>query len=257
MRFELEMVQKYRKDLFKTITLFMTCVTVIFILGIYFGINWIVSEFSSDQAQKIFLEELPQVFEWLYILLDNFYLWVIPVFLIASLLFGWVMWCVLLFILPNSNQTENNADREQTPNSIKKDFVAQKIEQERKRRIYFHSLSLLQREGRLLDFFDEDLDHYNDSQIGAAVRSIQEDCKKAIKKYIDPKPVVAGSEGDFITIEASFDIDAIKLVGNVAGKPPFKGVIKHPGWKANKKDVPKLSDVKDAGIMTPAEIEVQ
>lgn len=254
----MERVHRYRKSLFWAITLFMACVAAILNFGIHFGINWIMLEYSSEQGQGIFINNIPQVFEWLFLLKDNFYLWGIPACLIICLLFGWVLWGVIsLSVLKGSNQAEHTADKEQASNSAKKDFVAQKIEQERRRRIYFHSLSLLQREGRLLDFFDEDLDHYNDSQIGAAVRSIQEDCKKAIKKYIDPKPVVAGSEGDFITIEAGFDIDAIKLVGNVAGKPPFKGLIKHPGWKANKKDVPKLSDVKDAGIMTPAEIEVQ
>jgi hypothetical protein len=145
----------------------------------------------------------------------------------------------------------------QESRSKKKDFLDQKIQQERKRRLFLHSLSVLQREGRLLDFFDEDLSLYEDEQIGAAVRSIQEDCKKAIKKYIDPKPVIEAEEGDPVTIKPGFDIDAIKLVGNVAGEPPFEGILKHRGWKAGKKEVPRLSDIQDSGIMIPAEVEIQ
>jgi hypothetical protein len=139
----------------------------------------------------------------------------------------------------------------------KHDFVEQKIEQDRKRRLFLHSLSVLQRDGRLLDFFDEDLSRYEDAQIGAAVRSVQEDCKKTLKKYIDPKPVIDGEEGEKITIEAGFDIDSITLVGNVAGDPPFEGVLKHRGWKAGKNEIPKLSDIQDPSLIIPAEVEIQ
>jgi hypothetical protein len=47
------------------------------------------------------------------------------------------------------------------------------------------------------------------------------------------------------------------LVGDVAGEPPFEGIVKHPGWKAGKKEVPKLADVRDPAVITPAEIEIR
>jgi len=109
----------------------------------------------------------------------------------------------------------------------------------------------------LLDFFDENLSEYEDEQIGAAVRSIQEDCKKTIHKYIDPKSVVNKDEGEEVTIEEGFDIDSIKLTGNVSGEPPFKGIVKHRGWRAGKSELPKLSDIQDAAIIVPAEVEIQ
>ncbi len=59
-----------------------------------------------------------------------------------------------------------------------------------------------------------------------------------------------------MTIEPGFDIDSIKLIGNVSGEPPFKGVLKHRGWKAGKNEIPKLSDIQDAGIIIPAEVEI-
>lgn len=189
---------------------------------------------------------------------DTFYYWAIPSTISLFLLLGLLIWAAVTRCLGrDSSGRENQGDGRHKGSLAKKDFIDHKIEQERKRRLFLHSLSILQREGRLLDFFDEDLSVYEDAQIGAAVRSIQEDCKKAVKKYIDPRPVLDGNEGDTVTIEDGFDIDAITLVGNVAGQPPFNGVIKHPGWKAGKKEVPKLSDIQDPSIMTPAEVEIQ
>src|SRR6185436_1648377 len=42
-------------------------------------------------------------------------------------------------------------------------------------------LSILQREARLLDFIGEDIDQYDDSQVGAAARSIHSGCRKAFE----------------------------------------------------------------------------
>ena len=178
---------------------------------------------------------------------NNFYLWVVPAAAVGLLFCGWVLWLVF----------RNSRSKTVTEVHVKKDFVDHKIEQDRKTRLFLHSLSVLQRDGRLLDFFDEDLSLYDDEQIGAAVRSIHEDCKKTIKKYIDPKPVIDNEEGERVTIEPGFDIDSIKLVGNVSGEPPFEGVLKHRGWKAGKKEIPKLSDIQDAAVIIPAEVEIQ
>jgi hypothetical protein len=137
-----------------------------------------------------------------------------------------------------------------------KDAAEQRMEQERKRRLFLHFLSVLQREGRLLDFFAEDLSAYDDEQIGAAVRSIHEDCRKAVDKYLAPKPVLDREEGDEVEVPAGFDPDSITLTGKVTGSPPFRGTLKHRGWKAGRKEVPRLADVLDSGIITPAEVEI-
>ncbi|MCP4721498.1 MAG: DUF2760 domain-containing protein [Desulfobacteraceae bacterium] len=253
----MEISKIYRKKSFWVITLIMVMLAAGVSAGIYLGSNWLVSTFSSDEGQKVVIEKIPEGLALLALGLDNFYLWVIPAVAGAFLLLGWGVWLVLGFSMSTVFKSVDelvNKGGESKPK--KKDFLDQKIEQERKRRLFLHSLSVLQRDGRLLDFFDEDLSLYEDDQIGAAVRSIQEDCKKAIKKYIDPKPVIEAEEGESVTIEPGFDIDAITLVGNVSGEPPFQGVLKHRGWKAGKKDVPKLSDIQNPGIMTPAEIEI-
>ena len=35
-----------------------------------------------------------------------------------------------------------------------------------------------------------------------------------------------------MTIPAGFDAQSIRLTGNVTGNPPFKGSLKHHGWRA-------------------------
>jgi hypothetical protein len=253
----LEISKIYRKKLFWAITLIMVLLAGAVSVGLYFGAHSLVSTFSSEQGQNVLIQKIPEGFALLTLALNNFYVWVIPAAAGAFLLSGWGLWLVLSISTASvfkPMDTISDRGHESTPK--KRDFLDQKIDQERRQRLFLHSLSVLQRDGRLLDFFDEDLSLYGDDQIGAAVRSIQEDCKKAIKKYIDPKPVIEAEEGDSITIEPGFDLDAITLVGNVSGEPPFKGILKHRGWKAGKKEVPRLSDIQNPDIMTPAEVEI-
>jgi hypothetical protein len=118
-------------------------------------------------------------------------------------------------------------------------------------------LSLLQREGRLLDFFAEDLEAYSDDQIGAAVRGIHENCKKLLDRRIKPSPVMEQEEGSAVTLPAGFDPMTVKLTGNVAGEPPFKGVLRHKGWRAARFDMPILTTAGDPRILAPAEVEIE
>lgn len=132
-----------------------------------------------------------------------------------------------------------------------------KENQSERQRYYFHLIGALQREGRLLDFLEEDISPYSDDQIGAAVRNIHENCRKTIHKYLSPKPVIMKSEGESISVEPDFDSRAVKLTGNVAGDPPFNGILRHPGWRATRVDLPRLSAAGDFSIIAPAEVEVE
>ena len=247
----------YSKKSFGIITLFVVLVSAGINIGFYFGINRLLINFSKDTGNQITTATISWIVKNLELISHNFYVWVVPAITGAFLLCGWLLWIILRLsmgkVLSRGKfQTSGVSSKKKS----KKDFVDQKIEQDRKRRLFLHSLSILQRDGRLLDFFDEDLSLYDDEQIGAAVRSIQADCKKTIKKYIDAKPVLDAEEGEIVRIDPGFDIDAIKLVGNVSGEPPFEGVLKHRGWKAGKKEIPKLSDIQDSGIIIPAEVEI-
>ena len=118
-------------------------------------------------------------------------------------------------------------------------------------------LAILQREGRLIDFLQEDLSLYEDDQIGAAVRSVHAGCKQGLEAHVKLEPVVTDDEGSTITIPAGFDAHAIRLTGNVAGNPPFKGVVRHRGWRAAKVDLPQLTGNAGAqAVVAAAEVEV-
>ena len=127
----------------------------------------------------------------------------------------------------------------------------------KEKRLFVHLFSVLQREGRLLDFLQEDLSHYADDQIGAAVRNIHENCKKTIVHYLSPEPVMKQAEGETIEIAPGFDRHAVKLMGNVVGEPPFTGILRHRGWQLRSISIPELSDKENPNLVAPAEIEIQ
>ena len=118
-------------------------------------------------------------------------------------------------------------------------------------------LSILQRQGRLIDFLEEDLGQYEDAQIGAAVRSIHLGCKEALEQNVGLEAVYGDEEGTDVTIEAGFDSKAVRLTGNVQGDPPFKGVLRHRGWRVVRVDLPLKSPDKEVDwILAPAEVEI-
>lgn len=116
-------------------------------------------------------------------------------------------------------------------------------------------LGLLQEEGRLLDFLAEDLSTYPDAQIGAAARGIHTGCRKALDERVTLEPVLRGTEGDTVTVEAGFDPAAIRLTGNVGEAPPFRGVLRHGGWRATSATLPARRG-HDPNLLAPAEVEI-
>lgn len=111
-------------------------------------------------------------------------------------------------------------------------------------------LALLQEKGRLVDFFQEEIASYPDADIGSCVRKIHEDCRKTLEETVALRPVVEEKEGAPFTVQPGYDPRAIKIVGNAAGAPPFKGIVRHSGWRATKPG-------KEAFVIYPAEIEVR
>ena len=115
-------------------------------------------------------------------------------------------------------------------------------------------LSTLQREGRLVDFCEEDLAGFSDAQIGAAARTVHSGCRKALREVLALKPIRSESEGGPIDVPGGFDPRAIRLTGSISGNPPFKGVLKHHGWRVVEMRMPAGSG--DPTIIAPAEVEL-
>lgn len=118
-------------------------------------------------------------------------------------------------------------------------------------------IALLQKEARLLDFLQEDIDDYDDGQIGAAVRPIHRDCRRILQEYLEPKPVVEGQEDADFEVPTGFDPSQIRLIGNVTGDPPFQGVLRHHGWRAAKMGLPHPPKGADPAVIAPAEVELR
>ena len=117
-------------------------------------------------------------------------------------------------------------------------------------------LGVLQREGRLLDFLQEEVDGYSDSQIGAAVRDIHRGCRKALAEHLRIEPVMGQPDNSTVRVDTGFDPSRIRLVGNVAGTPPFVGTLRHPGWRSAEVKLPELPASHDPTVIAPAEVEL-
>jgi len=118
-------------------------------------------------------------------------------------------------------------------------------------------LAVLQRDGRLVDFLQEDIDPFTDAQVGAAVRDIHRGCRKALRDYLTITPVLPGEDESAVVIAADFDPATIRLTGNVQGAPPFRGVLKHHGWKVEAVHLPALPGARDdSAVLAPAEVEI-
>jgi hypothetical protein len=118
-------------------------------------------------------------------------------------------------------------------------------------------LALLQRDGRLIDFFNEDIAPYADAQVGAAVRELHANCRKALEQYVKLEPILAGEEDRPVTVETGFDPASVKLVGNVTGQLPLRGLLRHRGWRVTSVMLPPLaSQASGRTIVAPAEVEI-
>ena len=118
-------------------------------------------------------------------------------------------------------------------------------------------LALMQRDGRLVDFLKEDIEPYTDEQVGAAVRDIHKGCRKVLNEYLTVVPVLPEGEGQAVTVAAGFDPAAVRLLGNVTGQAPYRGTLKHHGWRVAEARLPAAAGDNDgAAVLAPAEVEL-
>ena len=50
-------------------------------------------------------------------------------------------------------------------------------------------------------------------------------------------------------VPKGFDPTEIRLVGQVSGEPPFKGQLRHHGWRVSEVKLPSLADGVDLGTL--------
>lgn len=117
-------------------------------------------------------------------------------------------------------------------------------------------LSLLQKEGRFLDFLQEEVSSYQDHEVGAAARVVHEGCQRVLKDHLSIAPVRPEAEGAQVTLDKGFDPAAERPTGHVVGEPPFTGALVHRGWRAVEVHLPQVASSRDVRILAPAEVEL-
>jgi hypothetical protein len=120
-------------------------------------------------------------------------------------------------------------------------------------------LAMLQARGRLVDFLMDDINAFDDAQVGAAARVVHEGCKAALLEHFRISPVRAESEGSTVQVAAGYSADEYRLVGKISGPAPFSGVLVHHGWKTDAVNLPRVlrSSTNRLPAIAPAEVELK
>jgi hypothetical protein len=116
-------------------------------------------------------------------------------------------------------------------------------------------LALLQREGRLVDFVQQDIDGFADEEIGAAARVLHAGCREALRRHATIAPIRSEEEDSRVEVEDGIESGAVKLVGAVGGEPPYRGILRHRGWRVTL-SLPQPTTGHDAAVVAPAEVEL-
>lgn len=120
-------------------------------------------------------------------------------------------------------------------------------------------LALLQQRGRLVDFLMDDINAYDDAQVGAAARVVHAGCKAVLQEHFQIAPVRRESEGATVEVAPGYAADEYRLLGRISGPAPFSGVLVHHGWKTDAVNLPRIVRNPTDGLPTiaPAEVELK
>ncbi len=117
-------------------------------------------------------------------------------------------------------------------------------------------LSLLQSEGRFIDFVQQEITSFSDADVGAVARVVHAGCRKVLRTHLQIEPIRPEPEGQPVTLEPGFDPSRVKLTGNVGGGGRLQGVLRHRGWHAASVQLPTLVDRAGSRVLCPAEVEM-
>src|SRR5215468_10808870 len=120
-------------------------------------------------------------------------------------------------------------------------------------------LAMLQEKGRLVDFLMDNINPYDDAQVGAAARVVHAGCKSVLQEHFSIHPLRTEDEGSTVQVPAGYAADEYRLVGKIAGQAPFSGVLVHRGWKTDMVKLPQLlpSAPGQLPAIAPAEVELK
>jgi hypothetical protein len=117
-------------------------------------------------------------------------------------------------------------------------------------------LTLMQREGQLVDFLMQDVQGFTDEQVGAFAREMHRKARAVLQSHLVIEPVMPQNEGETVVVPPGFDPSAVRLFGNLTGQPPFRGTLKHAGWRVKDIKIPTPPEGQDEFVLAPAEVDL-
>jgi hypothetical protein len=117
-------------------------------------------------------------------------------------------------------------------------------------------LRLLQRDAKMVDFLLQDISGASDGDIAVFVRDMHPKAQKVLQEHVVITPVLRQAEGETVEVPRGFDPSAIQLLGNLTGQPPYRGTLKHAGWRATDYTLPAPAEGLDELVLAPAEVDL-
>lgn len=178
--------------------------------------------------------------------------------LVHRLALAWVCCFRILFgkQLPEEARLLGRADADAVPEPTAEPKASDRDDDAVLERGALLLMGLLQREGRFADFLQENLDGVDDTDLAVAAREVWRGCRKAIHQHMQLVPIIDAEEDTPHTVEPGFDPQMLRLTGRVRGDPPYHGMLRHPGWRAQDVRLPQWSDGVNANVVAAAEVEI-
>ncbi len=117
-------------------------------------------------------------------------------------------------------------------------------------------LGLLQADGRLVDFLQQDIAGFDDVEVGAAARVVHEGCGRVLSAHAQLEPVRPEAEESIVEVAEGYEPAELKLSGKLTGAPPYRGILRHAGWRVREFRLPRSLAAHDPSIVAPAEVEL-
>lgn len=117
-------------------------------------------------------------------------------------------------------------------------------------------LRLLQRDAKMVDFLMQDIAGASDGDIAVFVRDFHPKAQKVLKEHLVLEPVLPQPEGETVEVPKGFDPSAIQPLGNLTGQPPYRGTLKHGGWRVKDYTIPASPEGQDELVLAPAEVDL-
>lgn len=116
-------------------------------------------------------------------------------------------------------------------------------------------LATLQRDARLIDLIQENLDQYQDAQVGAAARPCLKQCRESLNRILKIEKLIDAKENDSVDVPASASAARYRWIGEDVSGGNGSAKLVHPGWQATSIELPQWNgSSEDSQVIAPAQV---